>query len=148
MHYKKKIFLVCLLFYVESFLYAEFNTINTSKAYLRVGPGKWYPIKWVLKIPGLPLKVIEENSGYKMVELYDGTKGWVSSNLISNKNNLLVIEDTNILNNKNKPIAKVKKYVVLTSLGCFKDKESSYCKVRKKNIKGRIDSTKVWGKTF
>ena len=145
MHYKNLFFLLYLLFYSNQSFSSDFHIINTDKAYLRAGPGKWYPVKWVLKIPGLPIRVIEKNNGYNMVKLYDGTVGWVSSNLISNKKNLLVIEDTVIVDKKNNPLVKVKKNVVLNSFGCFKDNNKKYCKVKIHNIKGQIKSDKVWG---
>ena len=34
----------------------------TNKANLRKGPGDWYPIKWQINAPSLPLKVIEKES--------------------------------------------------------------------------------------
>ena len=142
----KNILLIFFILFLSSFLLSsEFNTINTNKAYLRAGPGQWYPIKWVLRIPGLPIKVLDENADYKMIEIYDGTKGWVASRLTSNKQKLLVIEDTFILNKNDYPIVKVKKYVVLNNLGCSTKAEGNYCEVKINKFKGRIDKKKVWG---
>ena len=145
MHCKNILLTFFILLLSNLLLSSEFSTVNTNKAYLRAGPGKWYPIKWVLKIPGLPVKVLEENGGYKMVELYDGTQGWVASNLTSNKQNLLVIKDAFIFNKKDYPIVKVKKYVVLNNLGCFNKKGNNYCEVKIEKFKGKIDIYKVWG---
>ena len=74
----------------------------TNKANLRKGPGDWYPIKWQINAPSLPLKVIEKGKFYNKVELHDGTQGWLSIILTSNKKNLIVIRDTNLLNNNGK----------------------------------------------
>ena len=57
----------------------------TNKANLRKGPGNWYPIKWQINAPSLPLKVIEKGEFYNKVELHDGTQGWLSIILTSNK---------------------------------------------------------------
>ena len=58
---------------------ADYRSITeaATKVNLRAGPGLWYPVKWVIKNPSLPLKVIEENDGFLFVELHDGTKYWI-----------------------------------------------------------------------
>ena len=50
----------------------------TNKANLRKGPGDWYPIKWQINAPSLPLKIIEKGEFFDKVELHDGTQGWLS----------------------------------------------------------------------
>lgn len=145
MHCKKILLVLLILFLSNLSLSYEYNSIKTNKAYLRVGPGKWYPIKWVLKIPGLPIKILQENGGYKMVELFDGTQGWIASSLISNKKKLLVVEDALIYSKSKKPLVKVKRFVVLTSLGCYNKVVDEFCEVRIKKIKGYIHKDKIWG---
>ena len=83
-------------------LSSEYKSIKkvTKKAYLRAGPGKWYPVKWTLAIPSLPLKILEDNGNYYFVEIYDKTKGWISKNLLSNKQQVIIIKDTFFLSFK------------------------------------------------
>ena len=67
----------------------EFISIKeiTNEANLRKGPGNWYPVKWIIKTPNLPLKVLEKGDKFDKVELHDGTQGWLSKILTSNTKN-------------------------------------------------------------
>ena len=119
----------------------------TKEAYLRAGPGKWYPVKWILKVPGLPLRILEENGNYNLVEIYDGTKGWVSKTLISNKKYVIIIDDTKVYNSNGGVKAFIKKNVVLELLSCErKDVSQRFCKVRNQKISGYVNEQKIWGK--
>ncbi len=117
----------------------------TNKANLRKGPGDWYPIKWQINTPGLPLKVIEKGEFYNKVELHDGTQGWLSIILTSNKKNLIVIRDTNLISNNGKIKAKVLKDNIIKTYNCDLEKKSQLCKVEIKNIKGYIKKSNLWG---
>ena len=117
----------------------------TNKANLRKGPGDWYPIKWQINAPSLPLKVIEKGKFYNKVELHDGTQGWLSIILTSNKKNLIVIRDTNLLNNNRKIKAKILKDNTIETYNCNLEKKPHLCKVEIKNIKGYIKKSNLWG---
>ena len=117
----------------------------TNKANLRKGPGDWYPIKWQINTPSLPLKVIERGEFYNKVELHDGTQGWLSIILTSNKKNLIVIRDTNLISNNGKIKAKVLKDYIIKTYNCDLEKKSQLCKVEIKNIKGYINKSNLWG---
>ncbi len=66
-------------------------SINTEELNMRVGPSMQYRIDWVYRREGLPLKVIRVVDRWRLVEDSDGTKGWVSSNLLSLKRSAVVI---------------------------------------------------------
>ncbi len=117
----------------------------TNKANLRKGPGDWYPIKWQINVPSLPLKVIEKGEFYNKVELHDGTQGWLSIILTSNKKNLIVIRDTNLLSSNGKIKAKVLKDNIIKTYNCDLEKKSQLCKVEIKSIKGYIKKSSLWG---
>ena len=102
----------------------------TNKANLRKGPGDWYPIKWQINAPSLPLKVIEKGEFYNKVELHDGTQGWLSIILTSNKKNLIVIRDTNLLSNNGKIKAKVLKDNIIKTYNCDLEKKSAVMQSR------------------
>ena len=117
----------------------------TNKANLRKGPGDWYPIKWQINAPSLPLKVIEKGEFYNKVELHDGTQGWLSIILTSNKKNLIVIRDTNLLSNNGKIKAKVLKDNIIKTYNCDLEKKPQFCMVEIQNIKGFIKKSYLWG---
>ena len=117
----------------------------TNKANLRKGPGEWYPIKWIINTPNLPLKVIDRSENFNKVELHDGTQGWLSKILTSNKHNLIVIEDTNLIDRNNKTRARVLKHFIIKKHNCDLEKKPKHCKVQIKKIKGYIKKSDIWG---
>jgi hypothetical protein len=65
-------FLVVLLF-VAAPLFAQdrevpyWASIKAEKLNLRAGPGRDFPVQWVYRRPGLPLKVIRVHEGWRLV---------------------------------------------------------------------------------
>ena len=77
--------------------------------------------------------------------MHDGTQGWLSIILTSNKRNLIVIKDTNLLGNDGKIKAKILKDNIIKTYKCDLEKKSQLCKVEIKNIKGYIKKSNLWG---
>ena len=85
MHYKNLFILIIVYFNLIMVSFSiDFISIK-SKSNLRAGPGQQYPINWILKLKNMPVKVLEKNSSYTKIELYDGTKGWVWNATVSKK---------------------------------------------------------------
>ena len=148
MEYKKILFIIFFTFsFIKLSFAGEYRSIKevTSKANLRAGPGRWYPIKWVIKKPSLPIKIMDENEDFLFVLLHDGTKYWIYKDLTDSKHNLIVIEDTVIKNKKGQVIAKVLKDVIVKEHNCFEKKDTDLCKVKIDNIKGFIYKKSLWG---
>ena len=140
-----KIFLFFLLF--NQAYCNEYISIKeiTNKANLRKGPGEWYPIKWIIKNPSLPLKVIDKSENFNKVELHDGTQGWLSKILTSNKHNLIVVKDTNLINRNDKIKAKVLRHFIIKKHDCNLENKPKLCKVEIKKLKGYIKKSDIWG---
>ncbi len=68
-------------------------SLSTEEAYMRAGPAMQFPIKWVYKRRGLPVKVVRLIQGWRYVEEPDGTLGWISSGLLSRRRTAIVIGD-------------------------------------------------------
>jgi len=45
----------------------RFVTISSNKAYVRTGPDKKYPVKWVYKQKGLPVEIILEFDHWRKI---------------------------------------------------------------------------------
>ena len=61
----------------------RFVTLKKDLAYMRVGPGREYPLDWVYVRQNLPLKVISEFDVWRKVVDHEGTTGWLHSSLLS-----------------------------------------------------------------
>lgn len=68
-------------------------SIRAEKLNMRAGPGRDFPIRWVYRRDGLPLKVIRVHEGWRLVRDPDGAEGWVTANLLSAERGALVIGD-------------------------------------------------------
>tara|TARA_E500000331_G_scaffold252050_1_gene242365 strand:- start:257 stop:715 length:459 start_codon:yes stop_codon:yes gene_type:complete len=148
MLYKIFLFSIYIFFFFIKFNYAkEYISIKdiTTKANLRAGPGNWYPVKWVISNPGLPLKFIEKSEGYFYVQLHDGTKGWLYKTLISYKNNIIVIKDSTIKDRKGLIKAKVLKDVIIKEHNCNDKRFPLYCKIKINKVNGYLKKTSLWG---
>ena len=85
MHYKNLFILIIVYFNLIIISFSKDFISIKSKSNLRAGPGQQYPINWTLKLKNMPVKILEKNSSYTKIELYDGTKGWVWNATISKK---------------------------------------------------------------
>ena len=77
--------------------------------------------------------------------MHDGTQGWLSIILTSNKKNLIVIRNTNLLNNNGKIKAKVLKDNIIKIYNCDLEKKPQFCRVEIQNVKGFIKKSFLWG---
>lgn len=64
----------------------KFDEVN-----MRVGPSQEYPIDWVYKRKGLPVKVVRLLDGWRLVRDPDGTQGWVAASQLSPTRGVLIV---------------------------------------------------------
>ncbi|MEC8100612.1 MAG: SH3 domain-containing protein [Pseudomonadota bacterium] len=142
-----KTLILLILILLTPIISDDFISIKevTNKANLRKGPGDWYPIIWQIYTPNLPVKVLEKGEFYNKVELHDGTQGWLSKILTSDKKNLIVTRDANLLSSNGKIKAKVLKDNIIKNYNCAYEKRPQLCKVEIQNIKGFIKKSYLWG---
>ncbi len=129
----------------------KFKSINekSTVANLRSGPGDWYPVKWVIRRPKLPLLVVKVSKNFKYVELHDGTEGWLHKKLISNSATAILVRDSYIKDYQGNRIAKILKNSIVKVNNCFKAKIDNiyFCNVYEDNFKGYLPKNDLWGKT-
>ena len=53
-------------------------SLRYDEVRMRVGPSEEYPIEWVYKRWGLPVKVVRVHEAWRLVEDPEGTKGWIA----------------------------------------------------------------------
>src|SRR3546814_11735307 len=58
---------------------------------MRVGPSQDYPIEWVYRRKGLPVKVVRVVEGWRLVRDPDGAQGWVVARLLDPQRTAVVI---------------------------------------------------------
>jgi len=70
-------------------------TLRFDQVNMRKGPSQDYPIDWVYKRKGLPVKVVRLREGWRLVQDPEGTQGWIASSQLSASLGALIIGESN-----------------------------------------------------
>lgn len=73
----------------------RFVSLSSSRVNLRMGPGRQYPIAWILLRRHLPVEVIGEFEHWRKIRERSGEVGWVHKSMLSGKRMGLVISNGN-----------------------------------------------------
>ena len=96
--YLKIFFLIILsnIFYLPKFVLAEkfpkLVSIKTSKANLRYGPGKHYPIKLVFIKKKIPLVIIDQFDHWRKVLTTKNIIGWIHKSQLTTKHRSIILK--------------------------------------------------------
>jgi len=63
----------------------RFVSLRSDKVFMRFGPGKQYPIKWVYERKWLPVEIILEFDTWRKIRDHAGEEGWVHQSLLSDR---------------------------------------------------------------
>src|SRR5436305_2056215 len=63
----------------------RFVSLHSDKVNLRAGPGRQYPIEWVLTKRDMPVEVIAQVENWRRIRGWDGTQGWVQEHMVAGK---------------------------------------------------------------
>jgi len=125
----------------------RFVSLRSNEIKMRVGPGREYPVKWVLQRKGLPVKVIAEYDTWRQIECHDGTSGWIHQSLLTGNRTLMIThEKGKLLSSANRDAHGIAKLAPLTLLPFkLKDCKSDRCYVNAFGTKGWVPKNQVWG---
>ncbi len=123
----------------------RFVTLKKDLAYMRVGPGREYPLDWVYVRQNLPLKVISEFDVWRKVVDHEGTTGWLHSSLLSLKRYGLVTKAEIKLHvsaeESSEVIAIAGRNVLLEVQYC----DGQWCRMAGKEVRGWTKRQNFWG---
>ena len=94
------IILIFLLINSSSVISEEndyFLSLKKNKVYVRYGPGKNYPIKYIYKKKFLPIKVIDKKDNFRRIIDHKKNSGWIHRIMLRKLNSLIVLEEKIIL---------------------------------------------------
>lgn len=63
----------------------RFVSLRSDKVNLRTGPGRQYPIEWVLTRKDMPVEIVAEFEHWRRIREWDGTIGWVQEHMVDGK---------------------------------------------------------------
>ena len=70
-----------------------FVSLKKDKVYVRYGPGKNYPIKYIYKKKFLPIKVIDKKDNFRRIIDHKKNSGWIHRIMLRKLNSLIILEE-------------------------------------------------------
>lgn len=116
------------------------DTVN-----VRTGPDGKYPIIWVFKKAGLPVKVISEYKGWRKIVDSEGATGWIWGPLLSSRRTgLIITQQQNLLRGPDtrQPVAVIAEAGVV---GKIRTCEYGWCELDVNGFKGWLKQGSFWG---
>jgi len=121
-----------------------FLSLKKDKVYVRYGPGKNYPIKYIYKKKFLTIKVIDKKDNFRRIIDHKKNSGWIHQIMLRKLNSLIVLEEKIVFRKStkfSKPLAKLKKGRLVMIKKC----KINWCKIEAGDYIGWIDTKNVWG---
>ena len=121
-----------------------FLSLKKDKVYVRYGPGKNYPIKYIYNKKFLTIKVIDQKDNFRRIIDHKKNSGWIHQIMLRKLNSLIVLEEKIVFKKNNKfsePLVKLEKGRLVIIKKC----EISWCKIETDDYIGWIDTKNVWG---
>ena len=121
-------------------------SLRKSEAYMRVGPSDDFPIDWVYRRQGLPMKVLRVNQGWRLVEDPDGTRGWIHATLLTPARGAIVVGDGLAeMREAADAGARVLWRAEAGVVGALGDCDDGWCEFTVGARKGWIRARRLWG---
>ena len=129
----KKFLIIIFFFLLNTYIViAEENnyflSLKKDKVYVRYGPGKDYPIKYIYKKKFLPIKVIDKKDNFRRIIDHKKNSGWIHRIMLRKLNSLIILEEKIVFkkNSKfSKPLVKLEKGRLVIIKKC----EVNWCKI-------------------
>ena len=142
------LFFSILFFLPRSFANESVNflSLKNNEVYVRVGPSKEYPIKFIYKKKYLPLEVLDKSETWRKIKDFENNSGWIHISQLSKKKSAININNNSLLYKKptifSKPIAKLE----IGRLVLIKKCKEKWCKIASGGFSGWIFKDSLWGK--
>lgn len=121
-------------------------SIRAEKLNMRAGPGRDFPIEWVYRRAGLPVKVIRVHQGWRFVRDPAGAEGWMNASLLSADRGALVI-GKGLASMREGPssAAKLKWNLEPGVVGKLGECEAGWCQFDVAGHRGFVEAARLWG---
>lgn len=119
--------------------------LAAREANLRTGPGKRYPIEWVLKRKGMPVEIRQEFDSWRLIREPGGATGWVHRTMLSSVRNVMIQNaEQPLYANPSKDarvVARLQKGVIAGARHC----QPAWCQLEVQSFKGWVPRDILWG---
>jgi len=142
------LFFSILFFLPRSFANESVNflSLKNNEVYVRVGPSKEYPIKFIYKKKYLPLEVLDKSETWRKIKDFENNSGWIHISQLSKKKSAINTKNNSVLYKKStiysKPIARLEAGRLVLIKKC----KEKWCKITSGGFKGWVFKSSLWGK--
>lgn len=121
-------------------------SIRAPEVNMRVGPSQDFPIEWVYKRQGLPVKVIRVQEGWRLISDPDGAQGWVVARLLDPERTALVVgEGLTAIREAPQDSARLKWNAQPGVVGKLGKCDAGWCEIDVQGREGWIRENRLWG---
>jgi SH3-like domain-containing protein len=123
----------------------RFASLRSDEVNLRVGPGRNYPIAWVLTRKGLPVEIIAAFEHWRKIREPQGSEGWVQERMLIGRRDAMI---TGAIRNLHRApsaasaiVARAEPGVVATLLEC----RAEWCRIAADHVSGWVRRDEIFG---
>ena len=121
-------------------------SLRATEVNMRVGPGEDYRINWVYHRQHLPVKVLREMEGWRLIQDQDGARGWVTLRLLSKQRGAVVIGGGAAdMHESAGDGAKIAWRLAPGVVGLLGDCSGGWCKFNVAGRSGYVHEAALWG---
>lgn len=123
----------------------RYATLRADEVNMRTGPGLRYPIDWVYRRAGWPVRVLAEFDVWRKVRDPDGIEGWVHQRMLSSRRGTVIQGEIRLI--RQQPLAaapilaRAEPRVVARLEGC----EGGWCEIEAAGYRGWVEAAALWG---
>lgn len=118
--------------------------LASPEANLRTGPGKRYPIEWILKKKSLPVEITQEFEHWRRVREPDGADGWIHKSMLTGIRHAMLKKDGTLFaqpSTDSRAVATLQKGVITSVIQCQK----TWCQMKVEQFEGWAEKKALWG---
>ncbi len=125
----------------------RFAALRADEVYMRLGPGKRFPIEWVYKRRDLPVRIEREFEEWRLVRDQENTKGWMHQATLAPRRTGVVVGGEQVLRRDARDdaaeVVRLKAGVIVRLRAC--DAASDWCQAQIQDYRGWMKRSEIWG---
>lgn len=123
----------------------RFASLASDEVNMRKGPGPEYPIRWVYRRKGLPMRIVDEADVWRKVEDPDGEVGWIHSSRLSSRRTIMVRGGIAEVRRTPSRAARLLLRVEPGVIGYMSRCQPDWCLVEFDGVRGWVERERLWG---
>ena len=121
-------------------------SLRVDQVNSRVGPSEAYPIDWVYRRAGLPVKVVRLYQGWRRVRDQDGAEGWIVARLLNPARTAVVFgKGLAPMRAEGDAGAELRWKLEPGVVGKLGDCDAGWCQFNVAGRKGWVEQKRLWG---